>query len=243
MRLLSVIPARGSSKGLPGKNLRPFVGLPLIEHSIRFAKLCPEITRCLVTTDSEDIARAARDAGGETPFLRPADLSHDDTPLWPVLQHALDFAETEEGAPYDLVALLDPTSPTRLPEDLKEALRLLLEQPEALGVVAVAEPDYSPLWHSVYEQDGWMAALSEADSGLACRQQVRKICQISGLLYVWRADFMRRSPSWHNAGKHLMLETPIRRAWSIDTLDQFQRAEALIKAGLITLPWLSQAEL
>ena len=87
--ILAVIPARSGSKGLPGKNVRTFAGLPLIAHSIRLAKLCPEIARCVVSTDSEEIAEIARAHGGDVPFLRPAELAQDDTPMWPVVQHSL----------------------------------------------------------------------------------------------------------------------------------------------------------
>ena len=79
-RILAVIPARGGSKGLPGKNIRPLAGLPLIAHSIRFAKLCPEIKTCVVSTESPDIAEAARQLGGHVPFMRPPELAQDDTP-------------------------------------------------------------------------------------------------------------------------------------------------------------------
>src|ERR1051326_8689313 len=87
--VLAVIPARGSSKGLPRKNIVEFVGLPLIAHSIRLAKMCPEISECIISTDSEEIASIARAHGGEVPFLRPKELARDETPTWPVLQHAL----------------------------------------------------------------------------------------------------------------------------------------------------------
>src|SRR5438093_76101 len=85
---LAVIPARGGSKGLPGKNVRPLAGLPLLVHSLRLAALCPEISRTVVSTDSAEIAEVARAAGGEV-LERPADLAGDETPMLPVLRHAL----------------------------------------------------------------------------------------------------------------------------------------------------------
>ena len=96
-RVLAIIPARGGSKGLPGKNVRPLAGLPLIAHSIRFAKTCPEIDTCIVSTESQDIAEAARQLGGSVPFMRPTELAQDDTPTWPVLRHALSWMEEKEG--------------------------------------------------------------------------------------------------------------------------------------------------
>src|SRR5271154_2273993 len=113
--VLAVIPGRGGSKGLPGKNIRPLAGLPLICHSIRLSKLCVEIAKCIVSTDSEEIAAVARECGAEVPFLRPAELARDDTPMGPVLRHALTEMESRQRCRYGSVLLLSPASPARLP--------------------------------------------------------------------------------------------------------------------------------
>ena len=147
--MLAVIPARGGSKGLPGKNTRRLFGLPLIVHSIRAAELTPAITRCVVSTDSEEIAAVARSFGGEAPFLRPAELAGDDAPMAPVVRHALEWCEADEGVPYDAVLLLDPTSPARVPEQLAEATRRLAAHPELDGVISVSEPTFNPVWVGV----------------------------------------------------------------------------------------------
>jgi len=239
-RLLAVIPARGGSRELPGKHLRPFAGLPLIAHSVLFAKLCAEIGRCIVSTDSPAIAEGARRFEADVPFLRPAALSGDETPLWPVLRHALQVVEEQEGSRYDLLLLLDPTSPAREPSDLTEALARLAAQPEADGIISVSQPDFHPIWHCVVEREGWMADASPLGAQYERRQDVPPIYRINGALYLWRTAFVRREPSlWRQHGRHLLYEIPERRAMSIDTADQFERAEALIKQGLITLPWLS----
>jgi CMP-N,N'-diacetyllegionaminic acid synthase len=236
-RILAVIPARGGSRGLPGKNIRPFVGLPLIEHSIRFAKLCPALSRCVVSTDSDEIAAVARSAGAEIPFLRPAEIAQAETPMWPVLRHALAECERVDG-PYDLLCLLDPTSPTRLPQDLDAALELLARHPQARGAVAASKPEFNPVWHCVVEKDGWMADFVPGGGRIARRQDAPEVYRINGLLYVWRAAFVRESDSWRREEPHRLVETPDLRAVSIDDLDQFRRAEALVSAGLIKLPWL-----
>ena len=110
-RVLAVIPARKGSKGLPEKNIRPLAGLPLIGHSIRFAKMCPAIDRCVVSTDSPQFAEVATRLGGDVPFLRPAELAQDHTPMWPVLRHALEHVESQDGVRYSKLFFLDPTSP------------------------------------------------------------------------------------------------------------------------------------
>lgn len=239
-RVLAVVPARGGSQGLPGKNIRPFAGLPLIEHSLRLAKLCPEIDRCVVSTDSEEIAEVARRCGGDAPFLRPAELAKSNTPMWPVLQHALAAVEREEGRSYGYLLLLDPTSPTRLPEDVRKAAALLGARPVADGILSVSKPHYSPIWHTVVEKNGLMSDFIEDSSRYARRQDVPEVFIINGLLYLWRAAFVRTHDSWRNVGRHLMLEVPESRAVSIDDLEQFERAELLVRGGAIALPWVER---
>lgn len=238
-RLLAVIPARGGSQGLPGKNLRPLMGLPLIAHSIRLARLCPEIARCVVSTDSEEIAAAARAHGGDVPFLRPAALARADTPMWPVLKHALAEVERAEGRAYDLLMLLDPTSPTRLPEDVRAAVARLTAS-DADGIVSVSRPEFNPLWHTVVEEGGLMKDWLPDAARVTRRQDAPTIYRINGLLYVWRAEFVRRAAQWRGAGRHLMLEVPDERAVSIDDLAQFRRAEALARGGILPMPWLEE---
>jgi len=241
-RLLAVIPARGGSKGLPGKNVRPFLGRPLIAWSIEYARQCPEITRAIVSTDSEEIAGVAKHWGGDVPFLRPPRLAADHTPLWDVLRHALSSCEGEEGRAYDEVLLLDPTSPAREPSDVAQAAVKLRARPEAHGIVGVSRPDFNPVWHSVVEREGWMQDLVEASERITRRQDAPVVYRINGALYLWRASFVRTHSEWRGAGKHLLHELPERRAMSIDTLEEFERAELLMRHGFISLSWLSTTE-
>lgn len=239
--LLAVIPARGGSKGLPEKNIRPFAGLPLIAHSILFARMCSEVDRCIVSTDAPEIAEVARRFGAEVPFMRPSALAQDETPIWPVLQHALAEVEAQEAASYDALLLLDPTSPAREPADISSAVHRLQEQPSADGVIGVSQPDFNPLWHCVVERDGWMADLFEEGEAHERRQEVQPVYRINGSLYLWRTAFVRSARSWRQDGRHLLYEIPESRAMSIDTVEQFERAEVLVKSGRITLPWLSES--
>ncbi|NUO36216.1 MAG: acylneuraminate cytidylyltransferase family protein [Dermatophilaceae bacterium] len=241
-RILAVIPARGGSKGLPGKNIRPMWGLPLIVHSVRAAALTPEVTRCIVTTDSDEIAGIVREHGGEAPFLRPPALAADDTPMAPVVRHALEWAERDEGKAYDAVLLLDPTSPARVPEQLAEAARRLASAPDLDGVISVSEPTFNPVWVGVRpdtDRDGALGRYFDGGTGVTRRQDVDRFLRINGNFYLWRADFVRRlEASWFDEGTHEGLEIPEAQAFSIDDEYEFRLIEALIGAGLITLPWL-----
>jgi CMP-N,N'-diacetyllegionaminic acid synthase len=237
--LLAVIPARGGSQGLPGKNIRPLAGLPLIAHTLRFAALCPEIDHCIVSTDSDEIANVARAHGGEAPFQRPAELAQADTPMWPVLQHALREMEARTGRRFASLLLLQPTTPARLPEDVKRALALLDADPNAAGVVAVSEPPFNPRYVCVEQRDAYMKPLVPAASALTRRQDVPPVYRINGLLYLWRRDHVLGSsePKYYES-PHRMLLVPDERAVDIDSACDFEMLEWLIRAGTVCLPWL-----
>jgi CMP-N,N'-diacetyllegionaminic acid synthase len=241
-RVLAVIPARGGSKGLPGKNIRPLAGLPLIVHALLLARSCPEIARVIVSTDSEEIAAVARQYGAEVPFLRPAELASDETAMWPVLQHALEEA-CRGGDDYDVLMLLDPTSPARLPADVTGTLALLAGRPEADGVVAVSEPHFNPLWHAVIDGgDGTMQLLNPEASTYGRRQDVPRVFRINAALYAWRTSFVRSEATSWLTGRNLLYEIPELRALHVDSLEDFTLLELYIREGLIELPWLAGAQ-
>jgi CMP-N,N'-diacetyllegionaminic acid synthase len=235
--VLAIVPARAGSKGIPNKNLRQLAGLPLFGHALRFAALCPEITRTVVSTDSEEIARAARELGGDVPFVRPAELAADDTPTWPVLRHALGQVDPT-GDLYGIVVLLEPTSPVREPGELARALGRLADDPGADGVVGVAEPDFNPVWETVVERDGYMTHVFAGGAAFTRRQDAPRVYVISGSLYAWRASFMRtEKESWFN-GRLLLHVLPPMTLLPIDAPHELERLQALLDAGLVALPWV-----
>ncbi|MBM6404314.1 acylneuraminate cytidylyltransferase family protein [Phycicoccus sp. CSK15P-2] len=124
MRILCVVPARGGSKGVPRKNLRPVAGRPLIAWTVEQALAARPAMDVVVSTDDDDIAAAARQAGALVPFLRPAELARDDTPTEPVVRHAVEAARAADAAP-DAVMLLQATSPVRLPGTVSRAIAQL----------------------------------------------------------------------------------------------------------------------
>ncbi len=245
-RILAVVPARGGSKGLPGKNIRPLCGLPLIAHSIRAAALTPVITRCVVTTDSAEIAEVARSHGGDVPFLRPPELAQDDTPMAPVVRHALEWVEREEALTYDAVLLLDPTSPARVPQQLADAAATLAADPALDGVVSISEPTFNPVWVGVRPDGsprGTLARYFDTGAGVTRRQDAGRFLRINGNFYLWRSDFVRRlETSWFDEGVHAGAEIPEAQAFSIDDEYEFRLIEALVAAGIIRLPWLDPNE-
>jgi CMP-N-acetylneuraminic acid synthetase len=231
--VLAVIPARGGSKGLPGKNLRQLAGKSLLEHAIRFAQACDSVGRIVVSTDSEEIAAVARIAGADVPFMRPSELATDETPMWPVLRHALDQVDPL-GEDWDFLLLCDPTAPVRFPADVAAALEHLRADPAADGIVSVAEPSFNVVWQSVIEKDGYMAHVVREGARLTRRQDAQPVYYIDGSFYLWRSTFVRAGHgSWFEGRMRMYAVTS---EGTIDNSEELRRLEALVDADVVTLP-------
>lgn len=153
MNVLGIIPARGGSKGIPGKNLVPVAGKPLLAYACEAALQAKSLTRIVMSTDSPEIARCARGCGVESPFMRPPDLAGDETPMLGVLLHALDALRRAEGYEADLIVLLQPTSPLRRARHIDEAVETLRNTGADTVVSVVRVPHhYSP--YSVMRTEG-----------------------------------------------------------------------------------------
>jgi CMP-N-acetylneuraminic acid synthetase len=146
-QVLAIVPARGGSKGIPRKNLQLLAGRPLVAHAVTAGLRATRVARVLCSTDDPEIARAARDAGAEVPFLRPADLAQDVTEDWPVFVHALSWLEEHEGWVPELVVNLRPTSPLRTAEHVDRAIALLLETgADSVKAVCLARQHPHKMW-------------------------------------------------------------------------------------------------
>ena len=150
--VLAIIPARGGSKGIPRKNIRPFAGYPLIAYSIAAGLQTESVTRLIVTTDDEEIAEVAREFGAETPFLRPAELAQDRTLDLPVFQHALNWLAQHEDYHPQAVVHLRPTTPVRPPSLVDRSVSLLLAHPEADSVRGITTAHQNP--YKMWLMDG-----------------------------------------------------------------------------------------
>lgn len=237
--VIAVIPARGGSKGLPGKNIRYLAGLPLIAHTIKYAQLCPAVTRLVVSTDSEEIAGVAKEYGAEVLMRDPA-LAQDDTPIWAVLRAVL-WELDMQALRYDYLALLEPTSPFREVGDLGRALRWLEADSAADGIIAVALYKFNPIWNGfTLGNGGYLKYIVPAGANAYQRQQVQLVWHHSGELYLWRTLFVRSHEEGWQGGRYLSYPTSELRAVSIDVLEELEWAEGLVKAGMVRLPWLEE---
>jgi N-acylneuraminate cytidylyltransferase len=164
MNVLALVTARGGSKGIPRKNIVPFLGRPLIAWSIEAALGSETVTRVVVSTDDAEIASVSRAAGADVPFLRPADLAQDDTRDLPVFDHALRWLADHEGYRPDLVVHLRPTSPLRPSGLVDEGVRLLMADPQADSLRAVCLPTNNPYKMWLLDDEGpYMHSLVPTD--------------------------------------------------------------------------------
>jgi len=224
-RVIATICARGGSKALPGKNLRPLAGKPLIVHTIEHALACRGIDGVFVSTDDEHIAEVAQRAGAQVPYLRPAELATDEAPKLPAIGHLVAHLE-RSGMSVDTVVDLQPTSPLRRPEDIEAALALL---DDADLVVSVTEPSHNP-YYTLAEADAEGRLQLSKPAGFARRQDAPAVWGLNGSIYVWRRAALTKAIAegfWSVRAKPYAM--PRRRSVDIDDLEDFELAQWLLQ--------------
>jgi CMP-N,N'-diacetyllegionaminic acid synthase len=233
--VLGVVTARGGSKGVPGKNIKPLGGKPLIQYTIEAAAQCEFITDLVVSTDSADIAAIARACGGLVPFLRPPELAADATPHLPVLQHAVREMELRSGRTYDYVVTLQPTSPFRLPQDIDETIALLISS-KADSAVSVCEVDGAghPVKAKRFDGRRLLPYCLDEIEGTR-RQDLVPAYKRSGAVYVSRRELLMKANRFY--GEHVVGHiVPKERSVDIDTPLDWVIAEYMLaqlrRAGL-----------
>ncbi len=236
INILALIPARGGSKGIPRKNIRPFAGYPLIAWSIAAAKQSSLVTRIIVSTDDEEIASVAREWGAETPFFRPAELAQDKTTDLPVFEHALKWLEEIEGYHPDVVVQLRPTSPIRPRTMVEEAVNVLLNHEDAdcvRGVVPAAQNPFK-MWRFSGE-DKPLGQLLEvpgiAEPYNAPRQVLPPVYWQTGHIDAIRASTIVNKKSLTGDIVYPLVIDP-KYTVDIDTLADWAKYEAVIYGGL-----------
>lgn len=191
MNITCLIGARGGSKGLAGKNVRPLLGKPLIAWSIEQAKACPEISRVVVSTDSEIIAEVARSYGAEVPFMRPAELANDTAGKWEVWQHALEACDSHYVEPIDLFVDLDCTSPLRDVEDISKAIAQFRAS-SVDAVFSVCEARKNPYFNMLEVVDGCQRICKSLRQPIVRRQDAPKVYEHVASIYVLSPEYLRR---------------------------------------------------
>jgi CMP-N,N'-diacetyllegionaminic acid synthase len=182
-RVLAVCPARGGSKGIPLKNLEPFLGVPLVARVGHLVRALPEIDRAVVSTDHPRIAEVAREAGLDAPFVRPEALSGDRVADAEVLIHALDETERRDGVAYDVVLMLQPTSPLRTADDVRRTLAMLVRDGwDAVWTVSETDSKHHP-WKQLAISGGGLDHYDRRGEAIVARQELPPIHHRNGVAY------------------------------------------------------------
>jgi len=226
-QILGVITARGGSKGIPRKNLVRLAGKPLVQWTVEAALGSKLLTRLILSTDDPEIAALARELGVDVPFMRPEELSTDDAPTVPVLQHAVDFLE-RKGFSFDAICLLQPTSPLRKTQHINDCIEMLFEEnADAVVSVLTVPHQYNPHWVYLQNEDATLRLSTAEREPIPRRQLLPPAFHRDGSVYVVRRDVLMEQNSLF--GQRLVgypLDSD--QAVNIDSAEQLAQAEELL---------------
>jgi CMP-N-acetylneuraminic acid synthetase len=229
-RILGLIPARGDSKGLPGKNIRPLLGKPLIAWTIEQALACKVLDMVLVSTNDREIAATAVEYGAAVPFIRPPELATDEAGSVGVIFHALDFLK-RQGREFDYVALLQPTSPLRSPDDISDSIKMLIDRADeadalvSVGVIAHGHP------HMVQRADdrGFLRPFCEVVKQVAARRQELANAYLPyGVIFISKVGALKKYETFYQE-RTIPYVIGRWQHYEIDDLYDFMAAEMIMK--------------
>ena len=224
MKPLVIIPARGGSKGIPHKNIKPLAGKPLIYYTIDTARqIVPDEDIC-VSTDDQNIIHCVEDYGLKVPFVRPAELATDTAGTYEVLLHALNYYE-QQGKTYDVVVLLQNTSPFRTSEQVQEAIQLYHSEIDM--VVSVKECSANPYYCVFEENEYGFLNICKGDGNITRRQDAPKVYEYNGAIYVINPKSLKEMPLYKFT-KRIKYVMDEKSSLDLDTMNDWHMAELMI---------------
>jgi len=225
-KILAIIPARGGSKGIPGKNIFPLAGKPLLAWTIEAALESKSINKVIVSSDDEKILQVASKFGAE-PIKRPKSIAGDKSPFNLLIFHALDYLKKKDGYVPDVLVYLQPTSPLRNGEDINRALSLLNDKTGS--VISVYEVDNKFLKSFLIDKKGFMKGVSNNQFPFMNRQDLPKIFMPNGAIYVvQRKFFLKTGKLFSNKTTPLIMDA--QKSLDIDSIEDMKNAEKILKA-------------
>jgi CMP-N-acetylneuraminic acid synthetase len=240
VKILSIIMARGGSKGVPGKNIREIGGLPLLAFKARAAQRSKNPSRIIVSTDSLQIQDVARRYNVEVPFTRPAELASDTATNFAVLHHAMDHFEAR-GEKFDALMMLEPSSPFTKPEDIDRAVAIMIEKNASL-VVSMRDVDNPAPFVGPMESDGRISKIVDnlKDLKNVNRQVLPHAYTLNGVVYLFRWDkFRNRETFYSDPENSYGFETDPRCNVEIDSELNLEWARFLVEKKFIDMSlWL-----
>nr|WP_287938024.1 acylneuraminate cytidylyltransferase family protein [Algoriphagus sp.] len=228
MKVLGLIPARGGSKGIPGKNIKSLQGKPLLEYTFESAKESLFLSKIVLSSDDQEIIQVASKIGLEVPFVRPSILSTDSTPTLPVILHALDFFE-EKGESFDAVCLLQTTNPFRRKGLVDESIRVFIEsQADALISVLPVPHEFNPHWVFEPTPNGMLSIATGESQIITRRQDLPPAYFRDGAIYITKTSVLRNKKSLYGE-KLAFIVGDVERYVNLDTPKDWEKAEILYK--------------
>jgi len=226
--VLITIPARGGSKGIPRKNIKPLNGKPLIYYAIDTARAITSDENICVSTDDVEIKSVVEAYGLKVPFLRPDELATDTAGTYEVLLHALDFYE-QQGKHYDIVLLLQVTSPFRSAEQVKEALELYRQTNDKDAMVVSVKECPSNPYYDIFEEDkdGYLQ-ISKGDGTIYRRQDAPKVYEYNGAIYIMDAHTLKHT-HMHKLPHRVKYVMDAKSSFDLDTMHDWKMAEMMLK--------------
>jgi CMP-N,N'-diacetyllegionaminic acid synthase len=222
-KILAVIPARGGSKGISNKNIVDIDGCPLIKYTIDAALGSAMLTDCIVSTDSDVISDVAKSCGALVPFKRPKYLSDDKALSLPVMQHAVEFMEAERGYQYDLVIMLQPTTPLRQTKDIDNAINLIFDT-DASSVISVVEVEgYHPLRMKRVVDGRLINYIDQGHEDMRPRQELPPAYIRNGAVYATMRNTLMKKDSFIGEDSRAYIMPP-ERSVNIDTMKDLSLA-------------------
>jgi len=224
-KILAVVPARGGSKGILNKNIVDIGGNPLIKYTIDAALGSEMLTHCVVSTDSDVIADVAKSCGALVPFKRPKHLSDDKALSLPVMQHAVEFMEAEQGYQYDLVIMLQPTTPLRQTKDIDNAIKLLFDT-NADSVISVVEVEgHHPLRMKRVVDGRLINYIDQGHEDMRPRQELPPVYIRNGAIYATMRDILMDKDSFTGSDSRAYIMSD-ESSVNIDTLKDLILAQS-----------------
>lgn len=226
-KILAVVPARGGSKGIPLKNIQPIHSVPLVAIVGHLVRDLPIIDRSIVSSDHDEIIKIAVESGLDAPFKRPEHLSGSQIGDWDVLTHALQEMEKMDGCQYDLIVMLQPTSPMRTKEQIQAAIdKLIIGQYDSIWTVSETDSKHHPLkqLQLVGEQ---MEYYDDNGKEIIARQQLEQLYHRNGVAYVITREclLVQKTIKGKKSGALIIKEPTV----NIDTWQDLRLAEYMMK--------------
>ena len=223
MKILGLIPARGGSKGIPGKNIKYLGGKPLLQYTVEAAKRANLLSRIVLSSDDEEIIVTAKKLGLEAPFQRPEELAGDSSSSLEVIQHAVRYF-SEEGEKFDAVCLLQPTSPFRREGLIDEAIEKFMQGGfDSLITVREVPAEFNPHW--VFEEENGSLKIATGETEIISRrQELPKAYHRDGAIYLTRTEVLMKENSLYGK-KTGFIDTTGDPHVNIDTPDDWENAE------------------